>query len=303
MEGIWQWGLALIIAIQSSHGPVLDGVFRAITFLGEEEFYLLLFPTLLWCVDARLGLRLGIIFLLSVYVNSLVKDLAGHPRPFELNPTVKLADAEGYGLPSGHAQSAVVVWGGMAAWVRKPAAWIAAGLLAGAIGFSRIYLGVHFPTDVLVGWGIGAVLLAVALAADAPLRALVREWPLPTQVVLATVIPAVFAIIFPVRGTVSALGALAGVGVGFAFSVRHLSLNAAGPWWQRVARFVVGAIALIALYIGPRLVLPSGDAPVDLVFRFLRYAVLGLWISLGAPWLFDRLHLVSPPPQEKLQEQ
>ena len=44
MDSIWQWGLEVIRAIQSVHGPILDTAFRAITFLGDEEFYLLILP-------------------------------------------------------------------------------------------------------------------------------------------------------------------------------------------------------------------------------------------------------------------
>ncbi|MCK4722360.1 MAG: phospholipid phosphatase, partial [Dehalococcoidia bacterium] len=101
MEALLQWGLDLILAIQQIHGPVLDGIFRAITFMGEEEFYLILLPLLLWCVDFGLGARLGALFLLSSYLNFGLKDLLRQPRPFDLDPSVKLSSAEGYGLPSG----------------------------------------------------------------------------------------------------------------------------------------------------------------------------------------------------------
>ena len=55
MEAIWQWGINLIIVIQQIHGPVLDGIFRAITFTGEEQLYLFLFPLILWCIDYSFG--------------------------------------------------------------------------------------------------------------------------------------------------------------------------------------------------------------------------------------------------------
>jgi len=58
-----------------------------------------------------------------------------------------------------------------------------------------------------------------------------------------------------------------------------------------VLRFVVGAAVLAALYLGLRLILPGQEAALGLVIRFARYAALGLWISLGAPWLFGVLHL------------
>lgn len=292
MESLWQWGITLIIEVQSTGGERLDAVFRAISFLGEEQFYLILFPLLLWCVDARLGFRLGVIFLISVYVNSVAKEIFDHPRPFDLNPSIKRGVAEGYGLPSGHAQNAVVIWGGMAAWIEQPTAWIAAVVLAGLIGFSRVYLGVHFPTDVLAGWLIGGVLISATLALDMPIAATVKQWKLAAQVALAILGPAALAIVFPDAGAISAMGALAGVCAGFAISVRYLALSVRGPWWQRIARFLLGAAVLIAFYVGLRLAFPSAG-PGYPFFRFLRYAALGLWVALGAPWVFERTRLAS----------
>lgn len=295
MQSIWQWGLALIVAIQSVHGPVLDGIFRAISFLGEEEFYLLLFPALLWCVDVRLGFRLGLIFLVSVYVNSLVKELVAQPRPFDLDPSVKLIEAQGYGLPSGHAQAAVVIWGGVAAHARKGWVWGAAIVLAGLIGFSRVYLGAHFPTDVLVGWAIGAALLLVWLGVYDRAAARITRWPLAGQIALAVAVPAVLAILFPDTGAVTATGAMAGVAAGHAVRARFLSVSAQGPSWQRVVRFLLGAIVLAGIYLGLRAVFPAQGEPLHLLFRFVRFGALGVWIGLGAPWVFRLLRLAPRP--------
>lgn len=69
----------------------------------------------------------------------------------------------GYGLPSGHAQHTLVEWGVIAAWVHRRWFSVLAVALVASIGFSRIWLGVHFPTDVLGGWLLGAVLLWIYL--------------------------------------------------------------------------------------------------------------------------------------------
>jgi len=292
MESLWQWGIAFIVAVQSTGGERLDAVFRAISFLGEEQFYLVFFPLLLWCFDARLGFRLGVILLLSVFTNSVVKEVFDHPRPFDFNPSLQRGYAVGYGLPSGHSQNAAVIWGGLATRIGTPAAWIGALLLVGLIGFSRVYLGVHFPTDVLGGWLIGGVLLAVALAVDEPIATNVRRWPFSVQIALAILVPAVLAFVFPDTDAVSAMGTLAGFGVGFTIRLRFLSLNTRGPWWQRVIRFLVGAAVLLALYAGLRFLFPS-EGPLQLVFRFIRHSVLGLWVTFGAPWFLERTRLAS----------
>ena len=79
MDAIWQWGLGLIHTIQLVHGPALDAFFKAITFLGEEEFFLILLPLVVWCVDFAVGARLAFAFLLSSYVNTGLKDIPSQP--------------------------------------------------------------------------------------------------------------------------------------------------------------------------------------------------------------------------------
>jgi len=107
MDAIFQWGLDFIIMIQQIDTPLLDSFFRAITSLGDELFYLLLFPFLLWCVDFYLGIRVSIIFLLSVYVNTGLKEIFQQPRPFDILPEIQKVHASGYGFPSNHAQSSL----------------------------------------------------------------------------------------------------------------------------------------------------------------------------------------------------
>ena len=291
MDPLHEWGLNLITAIQQAYSPGLDGFFRAVTFLGEEEFYLLFLPLLLWCVDFGLGVRLALFFLLSSYLNTGLKDLLQQPRPFHLVPAVQLADAEGYGLPSGHAQSAVVVWGSIAAWVRRRWFWVAAVGLMGLIGTSRVYLGVHFPSDVLAGWAIGAVLLVLYLILQRRIEAWLVELGPGRQLVLALAVPAVLLLVHPVKDTTTTLGTLAGAGIGLVLLHRRVAFHAGGPWWQRGLRFLVGGIVVVVLYVGLKVVFPGEGSALYLPFRLLRYAVIGLWATLGGPWLFIRLRL------------
>lgn len=302
METIWQAGLDFIRAVQVVHGPVLDAVFKAITFMGEEEFFLVLLPLIFWCIDFAAGARLVVVLLLSTYVNSGLKDVFQHPRPFDLDPTVKLTEAEGYGLPSGHSQSAVVVWGTMALQFRKRWLWIAAILLMVLIGFSRIYLGVHFPTDVLAGWAVGAVVLALYLAWESRIEAWLRRAGLAWQLVVAVVGPLVLMLVHPTKDTTSSMAVLMGLGVGMALGRRVASYATAGPLGKRALRFLVGVVGILVLYLGLSLLFPSEGEPLYLVLRAVRYALVGLWAALGAPWLFLRLdlassELASPTPQ------
>jgi membrane-associated phospholipid phosphatase len=293
METIWQAGIDLIQAVQVVHGPVLDAVFKAITFMGEEEFFLVLLPLIFWCVDSAAGARLVVVFLLSAYLNTGLKDVFQHPRPFDIDPTVKLHEVGGYGLPSGHSQSAVVVWGTMALQFRKRWLWIVAILLMVLIGFSRIYLGVHFPTDVLAGWAVGAVVLALYLAWGPRIEAGLRRAGLARQLVVAVVVPLALMLVHPTKDITSSMAVLMGLGVGMALGRRVAPYTTAGSSGQRALRFLVGVVGVLVLYLGLSLLFPSEGEPLYLVLRAVRYASIGLWAALGAPWLFLRLGLAS----------
>jgi len=296
MDAIWQWGLDIIRTIQLAHGPGLDAIFKAITFLGEEEFFLILLPLIFWCVDFAVGARLAFVFLLSAYANATLKGLLSHPRPFELDPTVKLHAAQGFGLPSGHSQSAVVLWDAIASEVRKTWLWVLAILLMVLIGFSRIYLGVHFPTDVLGGWAVGVVFLVVYLAFQPRVKTWLKQASLTLQLALAVAVPLVLLLLHPTKDTASPMAVLIGMGAGLALTRRLAPFSAAGPVWQRAVRFLVGGIGLLALYFGLKLVFPTEGEPLYFGMRVVRYGPVGLWAGLGAPWLFQRLRLASQPP-------
>ena len=290
MDPVTQWSLDLIAAVQQID-PVLDVFFGAVTFLGEPEFHLLLLPLLFWCVDLRLGARVGVFLLLSSYLNLGLKALVHQPRPFDLDPGLQLTSAEGYGLPSGHAQLAVVAWGAMAAWTRKGWFWGVAISLMALIGLSRIYLGVHFPADVLAGWAVGGLSLAVYLAVLPGVERWLAGLELRWQLLLALGMPAFLFLIHPAKNTATAMGTLAGAGLGLVLAYRYVHFSAHGSLWQRVLRFLIGGVVVVLLYGGLKVVFPGEGSSLYLVFRFLGFGIIGLWATLGAPWLFRRLRL------------
>ncbi len=292
METIWQWGIDLIRWIQLFQGPFLDIIFKAITLMGNEDFYMILLPLVFWCVDLTVGIRLAFIFLISSYTNSLLKGLFADPRPFNLDPSVQLLEADGYGLPSGHSQSAVVVWGTIAAEFHRSWTWAVALSLMVLIGFSRIYLGVHFPTDVLGGWAVGAIFLTAYFTLRHPVERWLKEASLKIQVVLALCCPLVL-LCYPTATTTSIIGVLMGFGTGAALTCRFVPYRATGPFWKRFARFLIGMLILIAIRFGLGALFPGEEEPFYLVFRVFRYMVMGLWVGFGGPWLFLKLRVAS----------
>jgi membrane-associated phospholipid phosphatase len=298
MQEIWRWGADLIIAIQTFHNPILDAFFNVVTSIGGEEFYLLLLPLLYWCVDKHLAQRLAYLFLLSAYSNAALKSLFAHPRPFEYDPRVLKLDGVppqelGYGLPSGHSQSTVTVWGYLGARVRRRWMWVLATALLVLIPFSRIYLGVHFPTDVLGGLLVGAGWLALFLLLEPRLVRWLSRQSIGVQVGLAVMLPVLLLLAYSSGDATASMGALIGMGVGIAVESRLVRFSAGGPLWQRVVRFVVGVLVVVMLREGLKLVFPGEDEALYVLFRVIRYTLVGLWATLIGPWAFQRLRLAD----------
>jgi len=297
MDSTLDWGLQVVLWFQR-FSPWLDLPFLAFTMLGEELFYLLALPGLYWCVNRRLGVRLTLLFLLSAYLNAAAKFVVNQPRPFEYDPRVRqLALAPGGGLPSGHAQNAVVVWGYLASQFRRAWLWWLAGLLIVFISLSRLYLGVHFPTDLVGGHLLGAGLLLLYLWLEPTLEIWLKAKGLVWQLGLALAFPTLLAFLFPTSEGITVSAVMFGLGIGFALERRWLGFEVDGPWRLRALRFALGTAVMLGLWLGLRLAF-AGWEPENL-FRFFRYGLMGLWGALGAPWLFVRLgwaeaHLPQP---------
>ncbi len=326
MEQFWDLGVQFIASFQTI--PWLVAPMEFFSFLGSEEFFILMLPFLYWCVDAGLGLRVGLILLFSTWLNDVFKILFNDPRPYWYSTDVKAyANESSFGIPSGHSQTAVAVWGMIAYYVNRPWAWIASIAVIFMIGLSRLYLGVHFPTDVLVGWLIGAILLLCFVKFWNPVAAWLKKLTFAQQVWVAFLVSLGFigtvqlaalslgdwtmpeewllnaAVAFPegpapspmdVSGVYSTAGTLFGLSLGLAWFTRQGGFSMEGTLGQKALRFLVGLVGVAILYVGLKFFFPSGDGVLPYLMRYIRYCLVGVWVSAGAPWLFVRMKLAKP---------
>lgn len=281
------WGTEAIIWVQGFRTPALDVFFEVITFLGEEEFYLLLFPLIYWTIHKQLGIRLAFTLLPGVYLNSGFKDLFYTPRP---NPTrvVRLVEETTYAFPSGHAQNTTVLSGFLATHLRRWFAWLLAALVIVGVSLSRVYLGAHYPQDVVGGFFIGVAYLALFFWLEKPLGAWIGTQSLAVQLALASAIPILLGLLHPREGATAAMATLAGFGVAHVLEVRWIRFQTGGPGQQRALRFLVGIALTAIVYQGLKIVFPPG-----LVFHFVRYVCVGLTAGLVVPWVFVKTRLAE----------
>jgi membrane-associated phospholipid phosphatase len=155
-----------------AHDGFVDAL-QTLSTIGSARVYLPLFAAvtawLLWRRLPRLALFVVVTVAGSSLLNSLVKVAVDRARPVLPDP---VAHANGQSFPSGHAQSAIVAAGVLLlvflpALPRslRPAAGALAAAYVLAIGFARVGLGVHYVSDVLAGYVLGAAWLAAMTAA------------------------------------------------------------------------------------------------------------------------------------------
>lgn len=292
---------------------------KLLSFLGSEQFYLLVMPVLLWCFNARLGLRVGVLFLLSANLNGALKLFFHAPRPAWLDIKIFAHAWEpSFGFPSGHAQNAVAVWGLLAAKAKTRLAWGIALVLCVFIGLSRLALNVHFPGDVLGGWFIGALLLGAFLKLEKPLGAWLLRQDLLTQLVICAAVsllsiglnvgayrfnsdwqmPRDWSVGFPHPGVIDSFqpfsktsGALYGFLIGACWMLKN---GGYVDGENRIVRYLIGLFGVGVFWFGLGKVLPRGEDIVSLGAAYMRYALVGFWISCGAPLIFRRIE--SRPP-------
>jgi membrane-associated phospholipid phosphatase len=329
METIWHMGITWNIFFQGL-GSWLKTPMEVFSFLGTEPFFLLLLPALYWCMEAGIGLRVGMILLLGASINGALKIAFHGPRPYWLVPEViAYAGETSFGVPSGHAQNAFGVWGMLAACTGKWWGWLIAIPVILLIGISRLYLGVHFPHDVILGWVAGALLLWLVLHFWKPVGASLRKMSSEQQI-LASFLGSLLLILFSVipflwlkfthwqppqvwaeyaKDAVSlnvaftTAGTLFGLLAGLVWLNHQGGFDAGGPRWKRILRYPLGLVGLLAIYLSMKALLgsivPDAESVFPYIFRYIRYALVGAWISAGAPWVFVKLNLAGNAVHER----
>ena len=268
-----------------------------VTHLGEETFFMIGALFVFWCVDKRKGYYLLSVGFVGVLVNQWLKIICRVPRPWVRDPDFTIvesarAEAAGYSFPSGHTQTAVGFFGGVARFAGR--LWLRVACLAAAVlvPVSRMYLGVHTPADVGVAFATAAVLvfvlypliestlwfpnriyliLGVLLAVSLAFAGFMEFFPFP-----ADIDPDNFA--EAIKNSYSMAGAVGGMLLVSLFDNRLLQFPNRAPWWGQAVK-LLGGLALVvlvkSLLKAPLLALCGGHEAAHAIRYFLMVLVAG----------------------------
>ena len=319
MGTLQQIGIGFIQALQTL-SPSLDGLMNFFTFLGRIEFYMLILPLIYWTMDKRLGMRALLILIFIDITGNAFKFLFHQPRPYWLGGVQKLTEESSYGIPSTHASDSLAVGGYLAYRVKRVWFWIVMVFILFFIGLSRLYLGAHFPHDVLFGWLIGAVVLWGFMKWDDQAANWAKLQTLSTQIGMGFVLSVIIIVIaifshsliaeipdpqawqsfamearsispfFTLSGTF--FGSIAG----YAMMRQYARFQTSGKFGMRVLRYMVGIAGVVLIYIGLDMVfglISPDETSLGYALRYIRYSAIAFWTTCGAPMVFLKIHLAE----------
>lgn len=266
--------------LEGMRTPFWDAVFQFVTLFGEETLFMVCVMILFWCVNKRYGYFLLYIGFLGAAVNQFLKLIFCVPRPWVLDERFTIVEsarqaATGYSFPSGHTQSAGGLFLGVGRLVHRTWVRIACVFIVLLVAFSRMYLGVHTPADVLVSLGIATLLvmtvspvfhrawtiswkwylllIGVLLGCCAALLVYVESFPLPANAIEA----------FSRDGATTAYkmaGASAAYALALVLDARYIHFDVRACWWAQILKVLLGLLLVVAV----RMLLKE---PLNALFR------------------------------------
>ena len=281
--------------------PGLNEAMLLITRLGEETAFLVAALIVFWCVDKYKGYYLMAVGFLGTMFNQILKLACRVPRPWVLDPDFTILEqareaATGYSFPSGHSQSAVGTFGGIAHVTKNR--WVKGICIAIAVlvPLSRMYIGVHTPADVLVGAAMAIVLviglrkpvlarkeknmkilIAAMLAVSVGFLLYVEWFPFPADYDAHNLESGM-------KNAYTMLGCLVGVAIVYLADRRYLRFDTKAIWWAQILK--------VALGLGTVLLIKEGfRAPLEMLLpvypaRAVRYFLIVVWAGIGWPSTF-----------------
>lgn len=282
--------------------PVLNEFMLGITYLGDEIAFLVVALILFWCVDKRTGYYVLSVGFLGTIANQFMKLWFRVPRPWVLDKDFTILEqaregAVGYSFPSGHTQSSVGTFGTIANVAKnKKLRWLSL-TVAVLVPFSRMYLGVHTPRDVLVAAAMAVILifalkpivfskdkrvfpafLGIMVAVSVAFLCFVEYYSFPADIDPHNMASGL-------KNAYTLLGALLGLVIAYSVDEKWLHFPTKALWWAQVLKVIIGLGLVLAVKSG--LKVPLEAAFGELVGRAVRYFFIVIVAGVVWPLTFN----------------
>ena len=289
---MFAWELNFLRLLEGARTDFLVRLFEAVTIIGEELIIIFLVAITYFVFDKKLASRIFFITATSLCVNNIIKNIAKVPRPFTKGITCERVDtATGYAFPSGHTQSVATWSAAFAAKFKKPLLVLASVLLTALVAFSRMFLGAHYPSDVIVGSVLGISLAFLLNYLYDKVRSVHSIHLIAVLVLFPFAVFFMFSAQELYADFYKVYGMLVGLLFGSLFEERFVGLGYDSPWYKKAVRVLVAVAAAFAVKEGLKAVLVTDIVQLALVFDMLRYFALVFVVLAFGSLAFKKLKL------------
>ncbi len=286
MNCSWDQGIEIIKAIQAYRTPFWDDIFIFLNYFDTQLFAFVLIP-IIWIGYKKVqGIHIFYLFLLSVWINTLLKSVFTCSRPFDIDPALQVLFVGGDSFPSGAAQTSFLLGALLIYSFRKKWwAWLIGINYIAWIGFSRMYLGVHFPKDIIGGWSVGLILFLLDVWLFKRIFQYMHKQTSFHVLMISVIIPVMGFVLVPSKFASTLLMVILVVSLGVYISdINKIFVPASKSRLVIIFRSIAVIGGVFLLY-----------AILQALFHsiYMNAVVLGLWISVIAPWLCMRVPLLK----------
>lgn len=291
--------------------PFLDSFFSIITTLGEETIFIVVGLLFYWCINKKQGYYLFFVGLFGTVVNQFLKLWFRIPRPWVKDPNFTIVEsarsqATGYSFPSGHTQSSVGLFGGIAAIRKEKIVRIIMLVICILVPFSRLYLGVHTPLDVGVSLLVAVVLIIVfKFLTDWATKSTKNMRILMYSIMALTLGFVLFVEFYNFPSDIDMynyehglsngykmLGTFLGLYIAYELDNKYVNFTVEASFLGQVLKFALGLIPLIlikSVLKQPLLALCDGHVIAD----GIRYLLIGVFAGIVWPLTFKFFAKIS----------
>ncbi len=262
-------------------GSVLTLFFKLVSSIANETLYLVIISILYWCVSKRKAFHMIVMLCFSGYIGIVVKEFMKIPRPYTYDGVQVLYEksASGYSFPSTHVQLATTFWGSFMTLFKKRIIWIIGIVFIVLIAISRLYLRVHWLSDVM-----GAAILSIMIVylyTKFTMKLSDKKFILLQQFILIVSIITYF--MTDQIDNFKLLGILTGSTVGIMLENHFIKMNENNDFKTQVIKTVLGLSCMLMI----QLILKKGIPDM----YYLRYLFTGITITFLCPFIFHMFRL------------
>ena len=303
-----EYQLDILMYLQSIRNELLTSLFTFFTICTEVPVITVLTAILYWCINKKAGQRILFALCGSLNINIGVKNFVKMARPIGLKglESLRIETATGYSFPSGHTQTATTFWIAMMTQFKKAWVYIIGILMILGAGISRLYLAVHWPMDVIVGWFFGIVLSILFVK----IFDYIDDSKSYYILIGIMLIFGVCTYFIGGEDFYKMFGLYTGFVLGYMVEDTYINFSTEsekkrknifaknpskfGGLGNRILRFVVGIISLLAVYLLLNYLedtLAVKLEEVTNIFKYLKYTIVVFWGVAGAPAIFKLFKL------------